>query len=444
MKNKKILYLLLGTLFISGCTPGGNQSQSSSSSEGGSSNTEQGSLPEFKNVSLTFGNPITGADGTAMRKLVKQFNEEYDGKISVEESFLPEVDFYESLIATIPMKRSFDVALIHSYRIPSFANKNLLFPLDSLKNTTGLEIAKENYIEDVYDAMFFNNKQYGLPLDVHSIMLYYNKDLLNAHNVEVPTNRSELISAAKKMPNTTAGGWGLPLSTTWPSEYIFTSALYQNGGQEVDKSTFMPTYANSKGVSALKAVADFIHVDKISPLNVNVDADLLMFQQGKAMFHINGNWMLNGMIDSGINFGVTSLSDMLANTPTADSKKIAARSHTFVLPDGRNQTERQLAALVFAKYVTENGYLWAQSGGHIPASNIARESEEYKALPHHQTYGDVNNYKLNVPSPYYYEAFSPMFSRVTTAMSNASYNAEALLEIAADEGEQAVVLAQLG
>ena len=44
--------------------------------------------------------------------------------------------------------------------------------------------------------------------------------------------------------------------------------------------------------------------------------------------------------------------------------------------------------------------------GHIPASNIARETEEYLALPYHQTYGDVDIYKLNEPSPYYYEAFA--------------------------------------
>lgn len=86
----------------------------------------------------------------------------------------------------------------------------------------------------------------------------------------------------------------------------------------------------------------------------------------------------------------------------------------------------------------------AESGGHIPASNIARESEEYLAFPHHQTYGDVNNYPLNSISPYYYEAFIPVFSLVASAMSDPNYNGLALLNAAAEEGEQAVVLAQLG
>lgn len=438
--KKKTIPLLLLALVLTGC---GQTSEKPSQPGGGGEGSVEVSLPTFENVALTYGNPITGADGTAMRRLVREFNEEYQGQITVTESFMPEVDFYESLVATIPMKRSFDIALIHSYRVPSFANKNLLFPLDNLTASTGVDITRENYIEDVYDAMIWDNKQYGVPLDVHSIMLYYNKDLLAQHGCEVPTNRAELIAAAKKMPQTNAGGWGLPLSTTWPSEYIFTTALYQNGGKEIDKNTFMPAFNNTAGEKALKAVADLIHIEKISPLNVNVDADLLMFQQGKAMFHINGNWMLNSLVDSGINFGVTSLADMFVDTPTADSKKVASRSHTFVLPQGRNETIKQQAALVFIKYVTENAYLWAESGGHILASNIARNTEEYLALPYHQTYGDVNMYTLNEPSPYYYEAFAPVFSRVTTAMSDATYDAMALLNAAAEEGEQAVLIAQL-
>ncbi|OQC10407.1 MAG: Maltose-binding periplasmic protein precursor [Tenericutes bacterium ADurb.Bin087] len=439
MKKKWTLLALLA-LVLTGC---GETSQAPSTPGGNGDESVEVSLPTFENVALTYGNPITGADGTAMRRLVREFNQAYEGQITVTESFMPETDFYESLVATIPMKRSFDIALIHSYRIPSFANKNLLFPLNTLTASTGVDISRDNYIPDVYDAMIWDNKQYGIPLDVHSIMLYYNKDLLSQYSLEVPTNRAELIAAAKKMPQTNTGGWGLPLSTTWPSEYIFTTALYQNGGKEIDKTSLMPAFNNAAGVAALKSVADLIHVEKISPLNVNVDADLLMFQQGKAMFHINGNWMLNSLVDSGVNFGVTSLADMFVDTPTADSKKVASRSHTFVLPQGRNETLKQQAALVFIKYVTENAYLWAESGGHIPASNIARNTEEYHGLIHHKNYGDVNMYTLNEASPYYYEAFAPVFSRVTTAMSDATYDALALLNAAAEEGEQAVLLAQL-
>ncbi len=415
---------------------------------GTSSEAESLSLDEsgnvvFDNVAITYGNPITGADGTAMRQLVNRFNEEYEGQIQVTETFMTETEYYESLLLTIPMKRAFDIALVHSYKVASFANKNLIVPLQGIIDTADINIQREDYIESVYDSMYFDETLYGIPLDIHTVVLYYNQDLLDARSLTVPTNRAELIAAAQAMPNNSTGGWGLPLATTWPSEYIYTTALYQNGGLEIDEND-NPAYATTAGATALQMVSDIIHTYHISPTNVSVDSDLMLFNQGKAMFHINGDWMLNSVVESGVNFGVAPLSKMFTtDNETAYADDVASRSHCFVLPDGRNDAIKQQAALVFAKYITENASLWAAQGGHVPASNIARATTEYLELPYHQTYGNVDNFRLNATSPYYYEAFSPVFSRVSTALTTPDYDAMALLNEAAAEGIQLVAEAKL-
>ncbi|HZJ89352.1 MAG TPA: extracellular solute-binding protein [Bacilli bacterium] len=450
MKKRLTIISLLTVLLATGCRFIPRRDPSSSSkdvsdpitsqdpdgSEGDISEDSEGNLV-FEDVTINYGNPITGADGMAMRQLVRDFNAEYEGQIHVNETFMAEIEYYEALNLTIPMKRAYDVALVHSYKVAAFANQGMIFPMDELITDAKLEIKREDYIGSVYDAMKFENKHYGVPLDIHTTILYYNKDLLAQYEAEVPTNRTELIAAAKKMPNTNAGGWGLPLSTTWPSEYIYTTAFYQFDGVEIDSNN-KPAYNNQKGVDALHSVADLIHKDKISPLNVSVDTDLMLFNQGKAMFHINGDWMINNVKESGVNFGVTSLSKMF-NENGANSTKLASRSHAFVLPDGRNITVRQQAALVFMKWMTEHAHIWAEGGGHVPASNIARERAEYLALPYHADYGEVSDFKLNPTSPYYYEAFSPVFQQITFALQNANYDAQALLDDAADEGWQTVL-----
>ncbi|HKM02680.1 MAG TPA: extracellular solute-binding protein [Bacilli bacterium] len=436
MKTKNIsLFGLLGVLLLSACgpTPGESISQEPVSMD------SEGNII-FNDVQITYGNPITGSDGTAMRRLVREFNAEFEGQINVQETFMSELEYYESLNITIPMKRAYDVALVHSYKVAAFANKNLLFPIADLIEEAKIEISREDYLPDVFDSMLFDEQLYGVPLDIHTTVLYYNQDLLDQYSATVPTKRSELIAAAKKMPNTNAGGWGMPLAAAWPSEYIYTTAFYQFGGVEID-SEANPSYNNQIGVDALKSVADLIHVEKISPLNVSVDSDLMLFNQGKAMFHINGDWMINSMKESGINFGVTSLSKMF-NETGASADKMASRAHTFVLPQGRNQTLKQQASLTFMKWMTEHAYIWAEGGGHVPASNIARESEEYLALPHHADYGNVLDFKLNPTSPYYYEAFSPVFQQVTKALQTPSYNALELLNQAASEGRQLVLEAK--
>lgn len=433
MKTKYLALGLCTILALTGCGRRGGTTSSSS-------NPNQNSLPSvdssgnfvFDNVKLTYGNPITGADGAHMRKLVADFNKEYEGQINITESYLTETSYYEALELTIPMNRGYDISLIHSYKIASYVNQGLLTPLNEALETSGIDISRDNYLTNVYDACVYQENQYGIPLDIHTTLLYYNKDLLDRYNLEVPTNRAELLNACSKMPNNNAEGWGLPLSVEWPSEYIYTTALYQNGGSEYDEEG-NPGFNTEEGKAALKSMTDIIHTYKYSPQNVNVDGDLTMFCQGKAMFHIQGDWMLQSVKDSGVNFGVTSLSNLFTDEKTETSDDVYARSHVFSIPTNKklNATKMQ-ACLTFIKYITEHAYIWAESG-HIPANNNARNTEEYAKLPYHSSFGDLSSYRLNEPSPYYYEGYSPVFSRVTTALSKADADVDEIFQQAYDE-----------
>ena len=50
--------------------------------------------------------------------------------------------------------------------------------ISSAIQTSGIDISRDNYLHNVYDATFYNNEQYAIPLDIHTTLLYYNKDLL--------------------------------------------------------------------------------------------------------------------------------------------------------------------------------------------------------------------------------------------------------------------------
>ena len=98
MKIKKIFPVaFLAIMSLAGCRGGGNNNVSNDDSIPMDSS---GNI-EFKNIKLTFGNPITGADGAHMRRLVKNFNEEYKGKIEISESYVTEKSFYENLELTL-------------------------------------------------------------------------------------------------------------------------------------------------------------------------------------------------------------------------------------------------------------------------------------------------------------------------------------------------------
>lgn len=405
-----------------------------SACRGGSKNPDES---ETGKVSLKYWNSLTGADGSVMRQLVAQFNQEHAGEIEVFETFNNEVDFYSNINYLVPQKKGPDVMIMHSYLVQSYANSQLIVPIDSMITNSGIDIKREDYIVDIFDSLYFENKLYGVPLDVHTIGIYYNKDLLDKYDLEVPTNRIELIQAAKIVQagekQTINNFWGLPLSTVWPSEWVFTASLYQNGGLEIDQNG-NPAYNSQEGINALKAVADLIHVEGISPLNVGVDQDLIMFQTGRALFHIQGSWMLNSMKDYNINFGVLPVSHMFTNSDSATSAQIPVRSHTFVVakPGNTISSLKEQAIMTFIKYMNDHSYIWA-TAGQIPASNIARATESYLELPHHPGFGLVENFRVSAQSPYFHQAFSPVYSRVTAAMANPNYNAQTLLTQAVNE-----------
>jgi len=425
---KKFTVVLLLLLFLSGCRGGGGGS--SSTSEDIESN---GTSTQTK-VTISFWNLFTGPDGSVMKKMVNDFNKEFENRIFVTDQSTPEVEYYANLDTLVPMNKGPDLAIAHSYRVPSMANRNLIIPIDELFESS--EMKKEDYIPDIFNSLYFKDKLYGVPLDIHTVGIYYNRDLLDKYECEVPTNREELIACAKKMPNDDNGGYGLPLSAVWPSEWIYTTAFFQNQGVEIDENHY-PGFDSPAGRIAFESFTDLIHVHKLSPLNLGVDEDLFYFHTGKAMFHINGGWMINSMIEAELNFGVIPLSNMFNADGKDYSRKISARSHVFIVPKGKQSQAKLDAIMTFIKYIGDHSYIWA-SAGHIPVSNIAREAEEYKQLPYHAGFGDPNDFKVATQSPYYTESYNPIYLRVTQALRNPNYDVDALIASAKQEATQLV------
>jgi|GEM_PF-736587 len=399
--------------------------------------TSEGQTTTFSKVTLSYWNPLTGADGVVMRELVDLFNTEHEGVIEVTETYTAEVDYYTNLNLLVPMGRGPDVAIMHSYLVQSYANTGIIVPVDAYIEASGVDIETEDYITDVIASLYFEDSLYGIPLDIHVCGVYYNKDLLEEYDLAVPTNRAELLAAAHTVQDGEAAKgnvvWGLPVSSVWPSEWLFTTALYQQGGDEIDEEGD-PAYDSAAGRAALSAVADLIHVEHLSPLNLSVDQDLFYFQTGQALFHIQGSWMLNAMIESGINFGVLPLSSMFTDGTGDESYDIHARSHTFVVPMQTKTVTaaKKYAIMTFVKWLGDHSYVWA-AAGQIPASNIARATTAYQELPYHAGFGLPEHFRVAESSPYYHQAYSPIYSRVTAALLNADYDEDALFAAAVEE-----------
>lgn len=407
---------------------------------GGKDSTENNNAGSGKEVTISYWNPLTGADGAYMRQLVSMFNKEYDGTYEVVETYTAETDYYTNLQTLVPLGKGPDVSIMHSYLVQSYAYNDIIQPIEKMIEASGTDIKRDDYITAVFDSLYYESELYAIPLDVHCVALYYNKALLDKYNRPVPTTRDEMIETAKYIQDQeqAAGNtvWGLPLSTAWPSEWLYLNALYQNGGDEIDANS-NPGYNTKEGKLAMTQVSDLIHKYGLSPENLSTDQDLFLFQSGQAVFHFQGTWMLQDIVNAAVgdNVGVIPTSGLFVADASADgAQAVAARSHTFVVPNKKIAEEKVKAIMTFIKYIGDNSSVWAQAG-QIPASNVARSTEEYKALPYLADFGNVENFRVAEPSPLYHPAFSPIYSRVTTALLKKDADLDLLFEEAVKEAE---------
>ncbi len=375
-------------------------------------------------VAITFWNIFTGPDGEVMRQMVEDFNAEYEGEVRVSTQTIPEVDFYEVFNTAVPQGQGPDVAIMHLRRIAKNADLGLLNSFDHLIDADEMG---ENYIQAAWQGANFDGQHYGIPLDVHPLGLYYNKDILDEAGVEVPSTYDELLAACDALEDYVQHC--LPLSTMWPSQNVFISSLFQNDGEDLDAAGEYPAFNTPEGYEALDVLNRLIHEHELSPTNVTVDEDLTLFRQGNAAFHINGIWMLNGILEADINMGTAPIATLFGDTPAT-----WADSHNFVVPYNPNISEEKEAAIMtFIEYITGNPMRWVEAG-QIPADVRVLESDAFAALEYHNNFVDIDSIRFVTSSPYLEDAFEPVFSRVTTAMANADADIQALLDDAEQEG----------
>lgn len=380
-------------------------------------------------VALTFWNIFTGPDGEVMRAMVSDFNEEYESEIRVSTQTIPETDFYDVFNTSVPQGEGPDIAIMHMRRIAKNADLGLLNSFDNLidEDTMG-----ENYLPSAWQGGSFEQSRYGIPLDVHPIGLYYNKDILDEAGIDVPQTYDELVAACDALEGIV--DHCLPISNTWPSQNLFISSLFQHGGEDLDENGEYPAFNTQEGYDALKVFHDLVYEDNISIPNVTVDEDLTLFRQGNAAFHINGIWMLNAIKDSGINFDTASIATLFGDEQPATW----ADSHNFIMPLQQNvSAEKEEAIMTFIDYITANAMDWANAGQY-PADLRILESDEFAALEYHSSFTDIDSITFTTTSPYLEDGFEPIFLRVTQAMRNEGVDIQELLDDAEREGIELV------
>lgn len=357
----------------------------------------------FDDVELRFSTVVSGTDKTALQQIVNDFNDEYDGKIYIAMTPISSHTFENTVMSQIKFDNNApDLIMSHNKSHKQFLDNNYIRPLNDIMELSGIKVNLSDYAEGIakYSSLGQDGKMYNVPIDIQSLMVYYNKDTLAKYG-EVPTNREELIAICTEYAEDTGE---LPIS--WATDYDFfynylcMTAFMQNGAKMYNTSNYKAEWTTEPNLQAFKdgiaSVRGLIkHVPQLAQGDLSETASTNLFIQDKCLFYVTVPWGLDdlaaayaknhsGMTAAKVKsevLGATSLSRWFALDQTKDyAEKVYGESHAFAMTKTCRDVNKQAAIMEFIKWFTQNGKQGAKwaAAGHISVSKIISESDEYK------------------------------------------------------------------
>jgi multiple sugar transport system substrate-binding protein len=346
-------------------------------------------------VELTFWSLFTGGDGEFFDAMVDEFNKSQK-EIVMKNDTVKFDNYYTKLTTALAAKKAPDVIVCHQANLLNYVPNGSLLPLD--------EYVSKNTLDDFQTAPLsacrFGGKLYSLPLDVHPIVMYYNKDILKQAGIDkIPASADEFVAACKTIKEKT-GKWGLAIDNTtgtykaYTLTRLFFSMMIQQGGSFLTADNKKANFNNAYGETALNWLKDMVNKYQVNPNELDYDAAMNMFKLGDAAFYFNGVWA-TGTLEKvdGLNFAASPLPAFYGTEGWA-----WCGSHTLAIPVQENQDPKKVAAAVkFIDWMTAHGEMWAKAG-HIPTRKSVVEKDAFKALPYRADYAGAAKYAAAPPS----------------------------------------------
>ena len=357
---------------------------------------------------------LSGGDGARMRALVDDFNASQRDVRVVSTTLKWGEPFYTKLITASVVGAGPDVATIHLSRIVNLAGGGVLRPIAPAE-LAAAGLRGQDYLPRQWAKAQYQGATYAVPLDVHPLVLYYNKTLagkaglLDADGRLKPIVGVDALTDAFRTATERTGQRGLTMESSQSSYAIWRLWLAMLAQQNVTiiangRFTYGPA-----GAATLSRISDWF-TKGYAQSGLDYAASTSQFMGGGAAFMLNGVWEVPELVRAtkagtlGFEYGIVPLPKMYANASTW------ADSHAFALPANPGHEpspEKVRAVMRFIAYVSTHSLGWAE-GGHIPAYKPVAESAAAKSLMPNALYAQVANDVVYDPDGWYMGAAGPL------------------------------------
>lgn len=367
---KKLVALLLSGIMVLSLAACGNSS---------STEKEDTATDAEETVEITFWHAMSGVNEEALQKITDDFmaeNENIKVTLMNQGGYL---DLFDKLMGAAKAEKLPNMAQIYSNRLSWYVEKGLTLDLTSYMNDSEIGLTEEDYAdfpEMFMDDCIWDDAQYAMPLNKSQMVLYYNVEMLEAANLEVPTTWEEWAKAAEALTQDTDGDgetdvYGIVFENNLSTD--IEPWLYQAGGDAMDEETNELHFDTAETKEAVEFLNGMFQNGTARFAGEDSNANIPL-QQGRAAMCVSSTSALP-YIEEGTIEGITIDAAALPGYKTDDQLYYGTNVTVY---DVGTDAQKE-ACWLYLKFLTstENTAYFAAQTGYIPVRKSAQDDPVY-------------------------------------------------------------------
>lgn len=243
-------------------------------------------------TTVKFWHSFNKSNGQALDKIIANF-EAANPDIDVEAEFVGNYnDIIAKLQAAIPARRAPDAVILEVTRYGLFANNNILTDLTPYFDADPLKADLYDYAKEVG---VINGKNYVVPFNSSTPVLYFNKDIFTRAGLpaDTPLKTFDEIMTAAKAVSEKLGSEGIS-GIAAPGQFARWGLVMANDSELVDPMSGEILLDKPNTIEAYQWMASLVHENKVaSPDGVTEEdngRDAFLAKKVGMMFNSTGNY----------------------------------------------------------------------------------------------------------------------------------------------------------
>ncbi len=329
--------------------------------------------------------------------LTNAFNEEDNGVFVERLGGAVWDQYYTQLSTTFASGNPPQVAVMHSHRLPDFAGRDLLRPIDDDLDAVGVDFT--DYTEPAQEGAAYEGDVYAVPFDIHGSLWHVNVDLFEEAGLVdgdgepiMPTSIDELFEQAETIQSETDAMF---FSQDWfefqTGGRLFLGLVAQQGGSLIDDD-LSATVDTPEGEEALRVLNELADTAS-DPSQGYTDSQSEFLAGNVAVLH-NGTWVVDQYVrEAEFEYRAFELPVFY------EQPGFWGDSHMWVLPAAGNEDdELREASLEFVSYLYDSVGDWAAGTGHLANRTSVLTGGELDDAPQRENYADAADTAAFVPA----------------------------------------------